>query len=195
MTAPICIPVNSVQGFPFFHILNNICHLWFYWWLAAFPSPFQASLIFRKRERVSEREKGRNRETSVWESNTNKLPPARTPTRTFHVLGDASANWVTPARAGCFFILKPWKVHFLLRKKTTVQERPQGSLDHRKVLVRTFVVILLRFRKVLMCWWIERSPNYPVTGNKTLIWSQISDTPRKACKRRKIPIQLLPGAL
>ena len=30
--APIYIPTNSLQNFPFFHILANICYLCSFWW-------------------------------------------------------------------------------------------------------------------------------------------------------------------
>ena len=29
VAAPICISTNGVQGFPFLHVLTNICYLWF----------------------------------------------------------------------------------------------------------------------------------------------------------------------
>ena len=32
MAAPIYIPTNSVGGFPFLHILTNICYLCSFWW-------------------------------------------------------------------------------------------------------------------------------------------------------------------
>ena len=32
MAAPIYIPTNSVRGFPFLHVLTNICYLCFFWW-------------------------------------------------------------------------------------------------------------------------------------------------------------------
>ena len=32
VAAPTYIPTNSVGGFPFLHILTNICYLWSFWW-------------------------------------------------------------------------------------------------------------------------------------------------------------------
>ena len=32
VAAPIYNPTNSVLGFPFLHILSNICHLCSFWW-------------------------------------------------------------------------------------------------------------------------------------------------------------------
>ena len=32
VTAPIYIPINNVQWFPFLHILSNIGYLWIFWW-------------------------------------------------------------------------------------------------------------------------------------------------------------------
>ena len=32
VAAPIYIPTNSAQGFPFLHILTTICYLWSFWW-------------------------------------------------------------------------------------------------------------------------------------------------------------------
>ena len=32
MAAPVFIPTNSVQGFPFLHILASTCQLFTYWW-------------------------------------------------------------------------------------------------------------------------------------------------------------------
>ena len=32
MAAPIYIPTNSAQGFPFLHILTNTCYLLYFWW-------------------------------------------------------------------------------------------------------------------------------------------------------------------
>ena len=32
VAVPICIPTNSVQGYPFLHILSSPCSLYFLWW-------------------------------------------------------------------------------------------------------------------------------------------------------------------
>ena len=32
MAVPVCIPTNSVRGFPFLHTLSSIYWLWTFWW-------------------------------------------------------------------------------------------------------------------------------------------------------------------
>ena len=46
VAAPIYIPKNSVQGFPFLHILSNICYLYTFWWKPFWQVWGDISLLF-----------------------------------------------------------------------------------------------------------------------------------------------------